>query len=403
MGCGYNGTMGKISVKEIKAIMMVHEKADYSDKAKLKQLYNICVQRQMFSSKTGLKFQQAMLDIAQDRASVDVCIFCHGRIEDGKGVVCDECLDRLNGIIEQKQFEIEDAKRKSALAANRRARAEEEKELLRETREQDAKAREEWERAQAEKARLLAEEQARIEEKRAREKEEAKAHAAKLRAEDEEKARVKALEEERLRAEEEERKKNFTYVPFEFEHIEEPTNADIIKEKISKQKPALFTVLGVLTVIVVLCIYLFADKAIVANTTSDRGSELNYYMGKEYTILSSALGKSEPIVGENIRYFKNACVSVIYDETTGMVSYLDIDGDGTPKTSLLGIYPGMDRNSALSMLKSQNIIKEDKVEGEVYSYYIPYADDSNYKLQLDVSYIKDKVAMVSLQMMQNDD
>ncbi len=403
MGCGYNGIMGKISVKEIKAIMMVHEKADYSDKAKLKQLYNICVQRQMFSSKTGLKFQQAMLDIAEDRASVDVCIFCHGRIEDGKGVVCDECLDRLNGIIEQKQFEIEEAKRKSALAANRRARAEEEKELLRETREQDAKAREEWERAQAEKARLLAEEQARIEEKRAREKEEAKAHAAKLRAEDEEKARAKALEEERLRAEEEERKKNFTYVPFEFEHIEEPTNADIIKEKISKQKPALFTVLGVLTVIVVLCIYLFADKAIVANTTSDRGSELNYYMGKEYTVLSSALGKSEPIVGENIRYFKNACVSVIYDETTGMVSYLDIDGDGTPKTSLLGIYPGMDRNSALSMLKSQNIIKEDKVEGEVYSYYIPYADDSNYKLQLDVSYIKDKVAMVSLQMMQNDD
>lgn len=403
MECGYNGSMGKISVKEIKAIMMVHEKADYSDKAKLKQLYNICVQRQMFSSKTGLKFQQAMLDIAEDRASVDVCIFCHGRIEDGKGVVCDECLDRLNGIIEQKQFEIEDAKRKSALAANRRARAEEEKELLRETREQDAKAREEWERAQAEKARLLAEEQARIEEKRAREKEEAKAHAAKLRAEDEEKARVKALEEERLRAEEEERKKNFTYVPFEFEHIEEPTNADIIKEKISKQKPALFTVLGVLTVIVVLCIYLFADKAIVANTTSDRGSELNYYMGKEYTILSSALGKSEPIVGENIRYFKNACVSVIYDETTGMVSYLDIDGDGTPKTSLLGIYPGMDRNSALSMLKSQNIIKEDKVEGEIYSYYVPYAADSNYKLQLDVSYIKDKVAMVSLQMMQNDD
>lgn len=331
MGCGYNGTMGKISVKEIKAIMMVHEKADYSDKAKLKQLYNICVQKQMFSSKTGLKFQQALLDIAEDRISKDTCIFCHGKITDGKGVVCDECLARLNDVIEQKKKEIAEAKKRQEAAWTVEEIPAEEAPVTEETSEE---------------------------------------------------------------------KEPHEYVPFVFDH--EETEEETLSKRLSKQKPALFTVLGVLTVIVIMCIYLFADKKIVANTTSDRGAELNYYMGKEFSILQDAFGSSEPIVGENIRYFKNACISVIYDDLTGKVSYLDIDGDGKPKTSILGVYPGMTRDEANAMLKTQNINKEDKVEGEIYSYYVPYVDDSNYKLQLDVSYINDTVAMVSLQMMEND-
>ena len=329
--------MGKISVKEIKAIMMVHEKADYSDKAKLKQLYNICVQKQMFSSKTGLKFQQALLDIAEDRISKDTCIFCHGKITDGKGVVCDDCIERLNDVIEQKKKEIAEAKKRQAAVH-----------IVEETPVEETP--------------------------------------------------VEEVPVEETPVQEE--KEPHEYVPFVFDR--EETEEETLSKKLSKQKPALFTILGVLTVIVIMCIYLFADKKIVANTTSDRGAELNYYMGKEFSVLQEAFGSSEPIVGENIRYFKNACISVIYDDLTGKVSYLDIDGDGHPKTSILGVYPGMTRDEANAMLKTQNINKEDICEGEVYSYYVPYVDDGDYKLQLDVSYINDTVAMVSLQMMRND-
>lgn len=348
---GYNENMGKISVKEIKAIMMVHEKADYSDKAKLKSLYNICVQRQMFSSKTGLKFQQAMLDIAEGRAVKETCIFCHGRITDGKGVVCDECIARLNEVIEAKKREIEEANRRRSVLKP----ALEKQTPIEEVPKTEAQAPvEEIPRAEAQTS---TEEESQTQEKH-------------------------------------------EYVPFDFNRPEQ--EEETLAKKLSKQKPALFTVLGVLTVIIIMCIYLFAGKKIVANTTSDRGSELNYYMGKQFSILQDAFGKSSPIVSENVRYFKSACISVMYDATTGMINYLDIDGDGNPKTSILGVYPGMTKDAADAMLRTQNINKEDICEGGVYSYYIPYVDDNDYKMQLDVSYIDATVTMVSLQMMAND-
>ena len=104
--------MAKLSYKEIKAILLIHSKADYTQKEKIKILLGIVDAKKMLFSPIGLQYREALEKIAAGEEIPQKCCFCHGGITSGKGVICDECVAKLNAVVEKAQREHEEELRK---------------------------------------------------------------------------------------------------------------------------------------------------------------------------------------------------------------------------------------------------------------------------------------------------
>ena len=131
----------------------------------------------------------------------------------------------------------------------------------------------------------------------------------------------------------------------------------------------------------------------VTNIESADGLEMITVLGTPFESFEETFGPSETLLSDTTRYYSKIGVSVMYDEDSGNIIYIDIDGNGENSSPLLvGIAPGMERDSVESLLLSEGITLDMADEEDGYAY-ISYG---GLNLELQVCFQNDKVILVCM-------
>ena len=131
----------------------------------------------------------------------------------------------------------------------------------------------------------------------------------------------------------------------------------------------------------------------VTNIESADGLEMITVLGTPFESFEETFGPSETLLSDTTRYYSQIGVSVMYDEESGNIIYIDIDGNGENSSPLLvGIAPGMERDSVESLLLSEGITLDMADEEDGYAY-ISY---EGLNLELQVCFQSDKVILVCM-------
>lgn len=137
---------------------------------------------------------------------------------------------------------------------------------------------------------------------------------------------------------------------------------------------------------------LLTDRS--AKSVESTGEELFGYVGASLETLSNAIGESTTMIGENIRYFDAADVSVIVNSDTSVIEYIDIDGKGSIVATLMGITYGMTEEEATSILNALGLAEPSAVNGSTLEYYFMNEDETD-SVTLSVTFANGYVTLVS--------
>ena len=399
--------MAKLSYKEIKAILLIHNKADYSQRDKIRTLIGIVDGKKMLYSPVGLQYRSALQKIA-DGQEVSECCFCHGPITGGKGVICDECVEKLTEVVARATREHEE---------KLRIEREEEERLEAERLEKERLEREEEERRQREEAeRLERKEAERLEAERLERERLEREEAERLEREEAERLEAERLEKERQ--ERYERGEELEYIesgeePKEAEETEETNEPEEDEDlTVSAYDPRavrdrngrMFFVICVIILLILgsvitgLMIHRYNKNKQAAEERAAVSTEIYPFVGGYYSDLSKILGKSQQLVDSNIRFFDKSCVTVIYDNNTGRVTYVDQNNVGALKTTLFGVCPGMTKDEVKMALSGFGLKKPVSDADNTLKY--EYSKGLDNPLELGVSFVDGRVELVSVQVKQ---
>ncbi|MCR4788625.1 MAG: hypothetical protein K5888_08560 [Lachnospiraceae bacterium] len=367
--------MAKLSYKEIKAILLIHSKADYSQKKKIKTLLGIVDGKKMLYSPVGLQYRSALEKIAEGEMP-QTCCFCHGPVTGGKGVICEDCVSKLTAVVVKATRENEERIRRE----REEAKAGEELEAT-----EESKAGEELEAAEESKA--------------------AEESVEAVEPEETEKPAEPAAAEEPYEAE----------TPEEgvVEPVEQAEPEEVIEEpeeiSVSAYDPqaerfrngrfyfVLFVLLLLIggTVFTVVRFRNYNAAKLAAAERASNATEIYPFVGGDYEDISRILGKSQAVVDENVRFFDKSCMTVMYNVGSGKVTYVDQNGVGPLKTTLFGVCVGMTKDEVKFALEQFGLKKPVSNADNTIKY--EYSKGLDHTLLLGVSYVNDKVEFVSLQ------
>ena len=127
-------------------------------------------------------------------------------------------------------------------------------------------------------------------------------------------------------------------------------------------------------------------------------TEMYPFVGGSYSEISKILGKSQQLVDSNIRFFDKSCMTVIYDENNGRVTYVDQNNVGALKTTLFGVCPGMTKDEVKMALSGFGLKKPVSDADNTMKY--EYSKGLDRTLELGVSFVNGKVELVSVQVKQ---
>lgn len=114
-------------------------------------------------------------------------------------------------------------------------------------------------------------------------------------------------------------------------------------------------------------------------------------MGGTFSECESKYGPSTMIVTEYTRYYNSLGMSLIYDQKTGKITYIDIDGKGeSTATKLAGVSIGETKESV-----EQYIASLDVDTTPIENGIIAYIGYNGQNIDLEVNYADGKVSLVS--------
>ena len=300
--------MNNLTPKEIKAIFLVHNKADYKNVRQINESLKIIKQRKILQSAKALQYKKRLALLCKGKEDYS-CVFCKEKNPEGKGVICPECEELLNKLLNGEQIDENLIKDK---IKNRKV-------------------------AKLSKALSLPRGKAII----------AVVFSILLLA-------------------------GSVYLLFS----SWATYDDLY------QKAMMIPSLNAKQV----------DMS--AKEVKSQGEELFGYIGTKIDNLNNILGESSPMIGENIRYFDAAKVSVVYNTETSMVEYIDIDGLSEVNATLMGVGYGMNRMQAIDTLANVGITEPSSVSDSTYEYYFTDPTETN-EVTLAVTFSEDVVTLVS--------
>ena len=152
------------------------------------------------------------------------------------------------------------------------------------------------------------------------------------------------------------------------------------------------------SVITGLMIHRYNKNKQAAEERAAVSTEIYPFVGGYYSDLSKILGKSQQLVDSNIRFFDKSCVTVIYDNNTGRVTYVDQNNVGALKTTLFGVCPGMTKDEVKMALSGFGLKKPVSDADNTLKY--EYSKGLDNPLELGVSFVDGRVELVSVQVKQ---
>ncbi len=90
--------MNNLTPKEIKAIFLVHNKADYRNVSQLKDSFKIIQQRKILQSSKALRYKKRLALLCKGKKDYS-CVFCKDKKTQGKGVICPWCENLLTNLL----------------------------------------------------------------------------------------------------------------------------------------------------------------------------------------------------------------------------------------------------------------------------------------------------------------
>jgi len=125
-------------------------------------------------------------------------------------------------------------------------------------------------------------------------------------------------------------------------------------------------------------------------------NDLSYLLGNDFAKAEELLGESVPIISENTRYYKTSGVSVVYDDDTGLINYVDIergdDSEYADRYCISRLYCGMSREDAFEVFGGLGLDK-DNYDSDVWAVI---SGESGNRQELSVQFEKGIVKVVTI-------
>lgn len=300
--------MNNLTTKEINAIFLVHNKADYRNINQIKESLKIIEQRKILQSAKALRYKKRLALLCRGKEDYS-CVFCKEKNPGGKGVICPDCENLLNRLLEGQSVDENEIKAK---IKNRKTAA-----------------------------------------------------------------AGKALNMSR----------GFAILAIALSVLMLGGSIFLF---FSSQK----TYDDLYEKALLIPEFVIQEKTAGAKPVESDGEELFGYVGMPIDSLPVTLGSPESIISDNIKYYGDANVSVLYNVNTSLIEYIDIDGVGQTKATLMGISYGMTKEEAMNYLASLGVTEPSRTEDTVYFYEFVTEDESS-SVEFAVTYVDDKVVLLS--------
>lgn len=128
--------------------------------------------------------------------------------------------------------------------------------------------------------------------------------------------------------------------------------------------------------------------------SSSTDNDLTFLMGLDFSVAEQILGESVPIISENTRYFEKSGISIVYDNSSGKIIYIDQDGTGTDgiKYGLYAVFIGMSKKQVGEVFSELGLNAKDN-ESDVWAADI---ESETLKEELSVEFENDKAVLITL-------
>lgn len=338
--------ISELSTTESRQLLLIHTKLNYENAQSVSQVVRLIKARGFFQTEAGMVYRNAIEDYEKGKFPID-CIYCRKPLEYGENLICRECGQELFVRVNEENKEIQ--KERAEVKAAQEAAVK----IAQNINNPDYEEQEELLAYARERLEIIAENPSMY---------------------------AVMPEEDEYDAE----SNQYVADSGDFEETQAlygRRNAFIVSRLI----PAIISVILIALMLVLIMLRVGPEKADVqakgnesANEMPAVGTEETYNMadnepdmsplaedtkssyilqdgyellGCIYTEVDDEYGDYEEMLSENARYYPECGVSLLFNEETGRIIYIENDGSGTGmnKVPILGILPG---DSTVKMIKT---------------------------------------------------